>query len=256
MTETTWRYLEMIWDEDHHGGDTSQAMTVVNDLWPDLERAAQELAEAYLEVKIADEDDTDRDALVSASERYRVGGLPFCLPAMLQVLMAGLQSIGTPAIQWLQRWFKESEDVVRKAGIALLLAEFGEAAAACVPLLADEVANSAKTKQRFNLRCAAAFALGKLEVASPEVVEALAHVAGASGEAQPLRSYCIEALMDLGPPAAAAIPVLELLLKNEAEDQDLRNFAWSALKSVGTVSREHPCGGTVAEHMRSLYRAE
>jgi hypothetical protein len=32
MTDTSWRYLEMIWDEDHHGGDTSQAITVVNDL--------------------------------------------------------------------------------------------------------------------------------------------------------------------------------------------------------------------------------
>ena len=46
------------------------------------------------------------------------------------------------------------------------------------------------------------------------------------------------------------------VLKNEAENEDLRNFAWSALKSVGAGSREHPCGGTVAEHMRSLYRAE
>jgi hypothetical protein len=53
--------------------------------------------------------------------------------------------------------------------------------------------------------------------------------------------------------AANAIPVLESILKNEAEDEDLRNFAWAAIKSVGANSSEHACGGTVAEHMRSLY---
>jgi Holliday junction resolvasome RuvABC DNA-binding subunit len=122
--------------------------------------------------------------------------------------------------------------------------------------LIAEVADSAKSKERFSLRCVAAYALGKLGVTSAEVVEVLAHVAGASGEAQRLRSYCIEALMDLGPSAAAAIPVLEQILKNEGENEDLRNFVWSALKSVGAGSREHPCGGTWAEPMRSLYRAE
>jgi HEAT repeat protein len=256
MTETAWKYLEMIWDDDHHGGDTSQARTVINELWPDLEGAAEELVEAYLQVKIAEEDETDRDALISASEGYNVGGLPFHLPAMRQVLSAGLQAIGSPVITLLQKRFKESEDVVQKARIAILLAEFGEAAADCVPLLVAEVANSANPKERFNLRCSAAYALGNLGIASAEAVEVLAQVAGASSEAQPLRSYCIEALMDLGPPAAAAIPILEQILKNEAEDEDLRNFAWSALKSVGASSREHPCGGTWAEHMRSLYRAE
>jgi PBS lyase HEAT-like repeat len=174
---------------------------------------------------------------------------------MRQVLAAGLQAIGAPAIELLRRWFKGSEDVDQKADITVLLAEFGEAAAVCVPLLIAEVAESAKPEERCGLRCAAAWTLGKLAVASPEVVEALVQVAGAGGEAQPLRSYCIEALMDLGPSAAAAIPVLEQVLKNEAEDEDLRNFAWSALKSVGARSSEHPCGGTVAEHMRSLYRA-
>jgi hypothetical protein len=256
MTEFAWRYLEMIWDEDHHGGDTSQAITVINDLWPDLERAAQELAQAHLEVQIAMEDEAARDALVSTSERYHVGGLPFYLQAMQMVLSAGVQAIGTLAIELLQRWFKASEDVVQKANCALLLADFGEAAAGSAPLLVAELANSAMPVEGFNLRCATAYALGKLVLASEEVVEALSKVAGAGGEAQPLRSYCIEALMDLGPTAAAAIPVLEQVWKNEAEDEDLRNFAWSALKSVGASSREHPCGGTMAEHMRSLYRAE
>jgi len=42
-------------------------------------------------------------------------------------------------------------------------------------------------------------------------------------------------------------------IRGEAEDKDLRNFAWAALKSVAADSPEHSCGGTVAEHMRSLY---
>lgn len=175
---------------------------------------------------------------------------------MRLVLSAGLQAIGSPVIELLQEWFKELEDVIQKARIAILLSEFGETAADCVPLLVAEVANSANPKERLYLRCCAAYALGNLEIASAEVIEVLAQVAAASSEAQRLRAYCIEALMDLGPPAAAAIPTLEQILNNEAEDEDLQHFAWAALKSVGAISREHPCGGTIAEHMRSLYRSE
>jgi hypothetical protein len=252
MTEFAWRYLEKMWTELYPDGDPGE---VVSGLWPEPGRAANELAEAYLEVVIAEGDEAAQDALVAASEGREVGGLPCCLPAMRQVLWEGLQAIGPLAIALLERWFRESGDLGQKGRIAFLLARFGEAAAECVPLLVAEVANSAMPKERFGLRCSAAYALGKLAVASMEAVEALARVAGAGGEAQALRSYCIEALMDLGPTAAAAIPVLEQVLKNEAEDEDLRNFAWSALKSVGASSREHPCGGTVAEHMRSFYRA-
>ena len=132
---------------------------------------------------------------------------------------------------------------------------FGAGAAGSVPLLAAEVADPADPRARHVLRCAAAYALGEIGVASPAAVEALARVAGDRAEPQSLRTYSAEALMDLGPAAAAAVPVLERLLRDESEDDDLRHFAWSALKSVGAASREHPCGGTVAGHMRSLYRA-
>src|SRR5262249_45026946 len=145
-----------------------------------------------------------------------------------------------------------------------LLAEFGEAAAGCVPLLVAEVVNPATPEERRGVRCAAALALGRIGAAT-DVDEAEATLAGAVGgltpgagdpaESQPLRSYCIEALMDIGPPARSAIPVLERVFRDD-EDEDLRNFACSALKSVGIRVREHPCGGTMAEHMRSLYRAE
>ena len=57
--------------------------------------------------------------------------------------------------------------------------------------------------------------------------------------------------MDMGPAAKSAIPALQHIKEND-DDSDLRMFAWAALKSVSAPSREHPCGGTVAEHMRSL----
>lgn len=254
MTENAWKYLEKMWDDEAY--PSAVAGEVISNLWPDVRDAAQELTEAGLEVIIAERDKPTRDALVAASEHYSVGGLPYCLQAMLSVLCQGLLAIGTPAMEVLQRWFKESEDISQKTGVAVLLGPFGEAAADSVLLLVAEVANSTQPKARRGLRCAAAYALGKIKVASAEVVETLSQVAGATGDDQPVRSYCIEALLDLGPPAVAAIPVLNHMLRNEAEDDDLRHFAWSALKSVFAGSYEHPCGSTMAEHIRSLNRAE
>jgi HEAT repeat protein len=174
---------------------------------------------------------------------------------MRDVLGAGLRAVGPPAVGHLHARLAGSKDLDERADAVLLLAGFGAGAAGSVPLLAAEVADPADPRARHVLRCAAAYALGEIGVASPAAVEALARVAGDRAEPQSLRTYSAEALMDLGPAAAAAVPVLERLLRDESEDDDLRHFAWSALKSVGAASREHPCGGTVAGHMRSLYRA-
>jgi hypothetical protein len=67
---------------------------------------------------------------------------------MQQVLIAGLQAIGSLLIELLREWFKDSEDAIQNAAIAMLLAEFGEATADCVSLLVAEVANSANSKDR------------------------------------------------------------------------------------------------------------
>lgn len=72
-------------------------------------------------------------------------------------------------------------------------------------------------------------------------IEMLTRVAGNPAESQTLRSYGIEALMDIGPPARSAIPVLAHVLRGDPDD-DLQHFAWSALKSVGAPSREHSAG--------------
>lgn len=255
MTETTWKYLEMIWDDEHHGGDTSQALAVIQDLWPDFDQAAHELAEAYIEVDIAMQYKKVREALITVSENYRVGGLPYHLQAMQIVLVDGLKAISLRTVPMLQRWFKESDDVTRKARIAGLMGDLGNLAADCVSLLLTELADSANPRQRHDVRCASAYALGKLDVASPDVVKVLMQVAGDTSENQALRSYCIEALMDLGPAAKSSIPTLTKIFYHD-EDEDLRHFAWAALKSVRAATREHPCGGTFADHMRSLYRTE
>jgi HEAT repeat protein len=83
-------------------------------------------------------------------------------------------------------------------------------------------------------RVAAAYVLGEIGAATDEdeaeaalagVVVVLIRVAGDSVESQPLRSYCIEALTGIGPPARSAIPVLERILRDNTADEDLRNFA-------------------------------
>ncbi|HBJ38643.1 MAG TPA: hypothetical protein DDZ51_28615 [Planctomycetaceae bacterium] len=45
-------------------------------------------------------------------------------------------------------------------------------------------------------------------------------------------------------------------IQENDDDDDLRKLAWTALKCVTAPSREHPEGGTVADHMRQLYSAE
>src|SRR5262249_39561191 len=220
-------------------------------------QAIRDLTAASTEAMIAQSDEATRAALVDASYGYRVGGLMCTIPPMVVlggVLDAGLLALGPPALKFLRRRFPESDGVTGRTSIAFLLAEFGPAAARSVPALLAEVTDPADPVRRHTLRCSSAYALGKIDVASRKVVAGLARVAGDGAESQPLRSYCLEALMDLGPAARAAIPVLERVFRHDA-DEDLRNFAWSALKSVGAGSRDHPCGGTMAEHMRSLYRA-
>lgn len=256
MTDSVWRYLESVLEAEVYSDAKPHAMRdVLNNVWPDAQQTARELAEAYAEVRAAEEEEPARDALVSARKQYpKVHVFLSHLPDMRMVLFAGLSAIGSPAIEYARRWFEQSADLDKKARIVLLLADFGEAAADCVPFLVAELADSSHCDERHAMRFVAAYALGKIGVASANVVELLAERSSDVDEPQSLRSYCIEALLDLGPSAAAAIPFLKSILNNEAENEDLRHFAWAALKSVSHGSSDHPCGGTIAEHMRSLYR--
>ena len=51
-------------------------------------------------------------------------------------------------------------------------------------------------------------------------------------------------------------PPVRLELMRNSPDEELQQFASAAFKSVTAESEEHACGGTVAEHLRSLYRTE
>lgn len=264
MTEAVWRYLEEAWGNDIYPHGDLGGFVVEH--WPDPERAAGDLAAGWIEVKLAEEDEVDwLQFLRGASKWCALGRLPAFLPLIRQVLGAGLLAIGAPAVVFLSRRFGESNDLVERAGLAMLIGEFGIAASGAVHLLTTALAEQNPEGDRCSVRIAAAGALGQIGAMMDEddvggamagALETLIRVAGDAGEFQPLRTYCIEALMDLGPPARSAIPLLTRMVRDDAEDEDLRNFAWSALESVEAPSREHPCGGTVAEHMRSLYGAE
>lgn len=214
-------------------GDAVQA------IWPGPAAAWPDLAEAFAEESLAADDES-----------------------VLDVLRAAMYALGRPLMGKLCRWFPQAERPVQ-ANLALTLAVLAGNAVGAVPLLAAALGDGSDAEERSSLRNAAAYALGTIggaideeeaEGAMADAVAVLARVVGDPAESQPLRSYCVEALMDVGPPARASIPVLERMLRDEAEDDDLRHFAWAALKSVATRSREHPCGGTWAEHMRSLGR--
>jgi hypothetical protein len=256
MTETAWRYLQRLRDmvrsgEYPDGLSEPEFRAAVGDVWADAAAAAAELIEAWMEVDIVEDDESAKAAFLSVCEAHDLGELPSC-GVTKELLLEGVHTVSGPAGDFLRGLLRQSADVGRKTQSVRLLYGLRDSAASSVPLLVAELADSADPHERLSLRVFSAAALGEFDIASPDVVEVLARVAADEGEYQPLRSYCIEALMDLGPGAAAAIPVLREI-KDHDEDDDLRHFAWSALKSVSAASREHPCGGTVAEHLRSLY---
>lgn len=164
MTEAAWYYLEAAWGNDiYPDGDLAG---LIAGHWSDPERAAGDLAAGWVEVKAAEEDEADGQALLSASERYDVGGLPSCLPVMRQVLAAGLLAVGASAVEFLQRKFVGSSDSVEREGVALLLGEFGAAAVGVVPVLATVLAEPDPEGDQRSFRVAAACALGQIRAAT------------------------------------------------------------------------------------------
>jgi len=250
LTEQVWHFLEEVWNEaDESTGDVAEA---VANAWNDPNQAARELVLALDGILNCEGDESATDELIEASEPFAVGALPFCLPVMRQQLCNGLEILGPAAMEISKRLFMEGDRSIQE-NVAFVWSTLRSAPEGMDAKLIDVVSSRQDIDERHAFRCIAAQALGKIGASSDAVVEGLIQVAGAANEPQSLRSFCIEALMDLGPSAANAIPVLESILKNDKEDEDLRNFAWAALKSVGANSSEHACGGTVAEHMRSLY---
>lgn len=250
LTSQVWQYLEQVWQEDRE--TTGEPGAAIASIWPDRQKAARELFFAIEHVSKCEEDEAAARELIENSEPFLVGGLPFCLQAMRKVLNEGLRAISEETLHMTQGLLSDA-DLTRQADIALAWGNLGKSGSRCVPDLIKFLDSREKTVEQHALRCAAAFAIGKIGVATDAAIDVLSRVAQAANEPQSLRSYCIEALMDLGAAAASTKPILESIFRNESEDEDLRHFAWGALKSVTAKSAEHPCGGTVAEHIRSLY---
>ena len=250
LTPQVWQYLEQVWREGEE--TTGEPRAAIVSIWPDRHKAARELFFAIEHVSKCEEDEAAVHELIESSEPFLVGGLPFCLQAMRKVLDDGLRAISAETLDVTQGLLSDA-DLTRKADIALTWGNLGKTGSRCLPDLVGFLDSREKTVEQHALRCAAAFAIGKIGVVTDAAIDVLSRVAQAANEPQSLRSYCIETLMDLGPGAASATPILESIFQNESEDEDLRQFAWGALKSVTAGSAEHPCGGTVAEHIRSLY---
>jgi len=250
LTEHVWCFLEEVWNETEES--TSGAAEAVANTWSDPNQAARELVLALDQVLNCEGDESATDELIQASEPFAVGGLAFCLPVMQQQLCNGLKVLGSATMDVTALLFKDGGRSLQE-NIAIAWSTLRSVPDGMDAKLIDIVASRKDAEERHAVRCIAAQALGKIGASSDAVVAALGQVASAADEPQSLRAYCIEALMDLGPSAAKAIPALESILRGEVEDEDLRNFAWAALKSVAADSPEHPCGGTIAEHMRSLY---
>ena len=254
MNETVWKFFMCMYDDETW--PNPDAGECIKACWEDGGSVISDLFDAYSILLEANCNEEVYRQLEKKSDEYVEVGALFIrghLPIAASLLVQGQKVQGKAAVDFLVQQFETGGDEV-KGHAAFMLAELGpmesKAKAALVAVLDGELGKSVE-----NVRRAAALALGRIGDASSEVVKALADVAGDANETQSLRSYCIEALMDLGPAASSSATVLRQVFHND-EDENLRHFAWAALKSVTASSEDHESGGTVAEHMRSLYRVE
>ncbi len=131
---------------------------------------------------------------------------------------------GEPLAAWLARLSDLDPDVQSVAAFAA--GRFGPVAAAAVPRLLPMLTSEETTRDAAETRAhaaVAATALGLIGVATPDVVTALAANAGRDRSLSRLRHEitrsAITALGELGPRAAAAVPVLiEVLRRPPAEN--------------------------------------
>ena len=236
-----------------YDNDTWPDPCCLNNCWTVQPTAMNELYDAYLEVVDAEDDpeaiEKFRDAAMEYPEVMALT-ISSSLPIMKQLLVQGLSVIGGPAVDFLLQRCADAEDNRQEE----LLVQFSKTAITASTILTTALLDHTNQKGILVLREAAAVSLGKIGFGSKKVVQALTEVAEGVDEPQYLRTFCIEALMDLGPNAADAIPILQRILKQD-EDEDLQKHAWAALKSVTAESQYNPCGGTVADYMRSWYRS-
>lgn len=253
MKDTVYSFLKLMYhDSTWPNPDPGECVAAV---WEAPANAIADLSDAYFELLDAEANDGIYQQLSDeALEHFDVAILfireHFSITKKL--LLNGF-NVHEGGVSLLLETYT-SGDASLKANIALMLPQV-RGAEEGVSILTENILRHSAEESDEASRRAAAFALGKIARGSKEAVDALVIVAQNANESQAIRSFCIEALMDMGPDAKSATEILqEIYLRDK--DEDMRMFAWAALKSVTASSTEHPCGGTVAEHMRSLYRSE
>ncbi len=250
MKKTVWEYLDLMYD-DATWPDTDPVVCV-DSFWGDRKLALQDLIDAHGEVALTEDDSDARDKLWDEGSEF-----PGCVAMvaapqlMLDVIVRGLRVIAKSHFDHMLDLFEASQgESQERLAYVIALHGLGSSESRAAKLLLAASADKFSPGID-NLRSFAFQAFGKLEQPSDAMIDTITRAAEDRGSPQPLRSVAIECLMDMGPVASAAILVLRAI-KETDEDSDLRMFAWSALKSVSADGKEHPSGGTIAEHMRSL----
>ena len=250
MKNAVWEYLNLMYD-DETWPDSDPAVCV-DAFWNDRKLALQDFMDAYGEVALAEDDSDTRDQLWEEGSEF-----PGCVSLvaapqlMLDVIVRGLLVIAKGHFEHLLDLFEAGQgEIQERLAYVIALHGLGSSESRAAKLIL--AASAAKfSPGNDNLRSFAFQAFGKLGQPSGAMIDTITRAAEDTSSPQPLRAVAIESLMDMGPVAATAIPVLRDI-KEMDEDSDLRMFAWAALKSVSAKSKEHPSGGTVAQHMRSL----
>jgi Holliday junction resolvasome RuvABC DNA-binding subunit len=248
-------YLEMMFDESTW--PKTDPVACVDTIWNDRWLGLQDLIVARDEIDVAAKAGA-RFGINSDEEPKRPTRVMRLLAeprAMQAIIDRGVFELRSDHWDRLFDWFENSTGDTR-AAITFAIASRklkstdSRAGRLLIQTLTNDADDAALRAMHYAMQ-----SLGQAKSISEDAVKAVAKVAADRRQSQPIRSIAIESLMDMGPAAKSATELLQDIKKND-DDEDLRMFAWAALKSVTAPSREHPEGGTVADHMRQLYTAE
>lgn len=256
IKKAVWEYLEEMYD-DATWPDSDPA-ACVDACWSDHWQALQDLVQAFAEVNSAAQEGTLFGSALDdeAMEHPSVMAMLAAPEVMISIIQRGISAVARPHAAQLVAWLEQTKDQESASAIVLAIASTkleqceSVEGQALVDVLTDIKGNYNAQAKAFAVQ-----GLGKAKQVSEATVQAVVGIAADQGQPQPLRSVAIESLMDMGPAAKSAAPALKKIKESDV-DEDLRQFAWAALKSITALQREHPKGGTVAEHMRSLYTTD
>jgi len=143
--------------------------------------------------------------------------------AVRQAASRALGQIGKPAVEVLVRALQNGDPIFLQAVVETL----GKVGKSATPMLIDSLQSDTEPTL---VRQYAALALAEIGSADKRVLRAL--IAALEYEMPDLRRSAVEALGQLGPPAAVALPKLISLSLNPREDVLVREFAITALAHI------------------------